>query len=515
MSYSSRTAMTLAVTLPAVTGLVAPALGATVTFTPVADAFVNRNQPNDNKGSSTVLRLRGDAKRSYLRFNVAGLPSGESVTKATLRVFATSGPMCAQGAQVLRAANDTWGESTITWNNQPGPTGPVLGSAPSWSSQSYVSFDVTAAVGGPGLVSFVLRHVPGCSVSADATFHSREGPNDPQLVVETAAVGAPQCSDEVDNDGDGKIDFPADPGCTSASDNDETDPPSGGLVVAAAGDIVCDPSHSNFGGGSSGSCQHRATDNLLTDADAVLTVGDLQYENGTLAKFNTAYDPTWGQLAAKTFPSPGNHEYKDPAGGAAGYFSYWASKGRPTGGATNGYYSFDLDSWHLISLNSSRGSTDACQEGPSCAEGSPQNNFLEQDLAATTEPCIAAYWHHPLFNSGTSHGNDNTSATRALWDDLYAAGADIILNAHEHNYQRYAKQTPTGQAAANGIREFVVGTGGRSHNGLLSAKDPNFQFGNTTAFGVLELSLDSGAYSWRFVSTSGAVLDSGGPVACN
>jgi len=299
----------------------------------------------------------------------------------------------------------------------------------------------------------------------------------------------------------------ADPGCTSVSDTDETDaPPGGERVVAAAGDIVCDPTASGFGGTNPAVCQHRATASLLAGADVVLPLGDLQYSDGTLDQFMAGYDPSWGLDAATTYPVPGNHEYHLP--GAQGYFDYWTSKGRPTGVTGDGYYSFDLGSWHVIALNST------CPDVP-CKEGSPQNNFLEQDLASTTKSCILGYWHHPYFNSGTVHGAQMHAGARAFLDDLYAAGADIVLNGHEHNYQRYAKQDPLGQATGNGIREFVVGTGGKALYTLLDVKDANYEVGNATDFGVLRLRLAETSYSWEFVALNGTVLDSGGPVSCN
>ena len=275
--------------------------------------------------------------------------------------------------------------------------------------------------------------------------------------------------------------------------------PAGTKTLMAAGDIACRPGAA----AKPGRCQHRATGDLLAGADAVAPLGDLQYPDGRLQDFNQAYDPTWGQHAAKSYPAPGNHEYH--VAGAKGYFDYWASQGRPTGGAGKGYHSFDLGSWHAIALNSN------CSQ-VSCAEGSPQNNWLETDLAATTERCILAYWHHPRFNSGTRHGEATKTGT--LWDDLYAARADIILNGHDHTYQRYAKQSPAGQAVSNGIRQFIVGTGGMSLSAL-GAEDANFEVGNDRDFGVLKLTLASDSYSWQFVGLNGAVLDSGGPVACN
>jgi calcineurin-like phosphoesterase family protein len=562
------------------------ASASTITVPAVADSFVISTSPNGNRGGAISLKIRNATKITYIRFNVPDLAAGEEISSATLRVFAASGVRCTLGVEVLRAANDTWGEKTIKWVNQPGPTGSVLVSATSATS-GYTNLDVTPAVAEAGPVSFLVRHAPGCNVTSDVALNSREAAtNQPQLVVETAttpppapacsdgldndsdgltdhpadpgcAAGsdtdetdplpppAPACSDGLDNDSDGLIDHPADPGCASASDTDEIDPPppppapacsdgldndSDGLtdhpadlgcssasdpdetdplpgaVVASAGDIVCDPASTSFSGSLPAVCQHRATADLLTGADAVLALGDLQYPNGTLDRFLAGYDPSWGQHAPTTYPAVGNHEYNTP--GAQGYFDYWASKGRPTGGVGAGYYLVDLGSWRLIALNSN------CAAVP-CTEGMPQNDFLELALASPTPSCILAYWHHPLFNSGVSHGLSMPSGAKAFWDDLFAAGADIVLNGHEHNYQRYAKQDPAGQAAPNGIREFVVGTGGKSHYGLLDVKDANYEFGNTTDFGVLRLRLGEDSYSWEFVALNGVVLDSGGPVSCN
>ncbi|MBA3737054.1 MAG: DNRLRE domain-containing protein [Actinobacteria bacterium] len=565
-----------------------PTRAASTTTIPAdADSFVLSTRPTANKGTATTLRVRNDTEITYMRFRVSGLPAGHEVSAATLRVYASSAGKCALGVDVFRAANDTWGETTISWNNQPGPTGPVLANLAWTTKNSYRAFQVTSAVSGSGPVSFLLRHAPGCSVTSGVPLTSREaGSNQPQLLVETIpTTSSPACSDGQDNDGDGLTDYPADPGCTSVSDTDETDPPppspacsdgldndsdgltdhpadpgctdasdtdetdapppapacsdgldndSDGLidhptdpgctdasdtdetdappspesenVIAAAGDIVCDPTSSSFGGTNPTVCQHRATAALLSGADVVLPLGDLQYPNGSLDAFNQGYELSWGQDAAKTYPVPGNHEYN--TGLAQGYFDYWTSKGRPTGVAGTGYYSFDLGAWHVVALNSQ------CSAVP-CAEGSLQNDFLEQDLASTTETCIVAYWHHPYFNSGAVHGASMPSGVKAFWVDLYAAGADVILNSHEHNYQRYAKQDPLGQATGNGIREFVVGTGGKALYTLLDVKDANYEVGNATDFGVLRLHLAQTSYSWEFVALSGTVLDSGGPVSCN
>ena len=282
--------------------------------------------------------------------------------------------------------------------------------------------------------------------------------------------------------------------------------PDGSITVAAAGDISCPSDDSDFEGEDPSECQQHATAALLVDADAVLVLGDLQYPDGTLGTFEAGYDVSWGRYADKTYPAVGNHEYH--VDDAAGYFDYWAAKGRPTGEEGSGYYSFDLGSWHLVALNSE------C-DPVLCEEGSPQDSFLEGDLMGTSQPCILAFWHHPLFNSGATHGDSAPSGARAFWDDLTVAGADIVLNGHEHNYQRYGKQTGAGRAASEGIRQFVVGTGGKALYPMLVEKDPNFEAGQASEFGVLKLHLGEGAYSWEFVAIGGTSLDSGGPVPCN
>jgi hypothetical protein len=538
------TAAFLILLLPLVASLQAPASAAVTTIPANADSFVLSTSPNSNRGGASSLKIRNDAKITYIRFVVPALAGGESVGSATLRVYATTASRCALGVEVLRAANDTWGETTIKWTNQPGPTGPVLASTTWTAKGSYRDFDVTAAVPGAGPVSFLLRHAVGCNVTSDVGINSREAAaNQPQLVVETVSTPpTPACSDGIDNDVDGLIDHPADPGCTDPSDTDESDPPPApacsdgvdndvdglidhpadpgcavdfdtdetdvapGPLIATAGDIVCDPLSSSFGGSQPAVCQHRATASLLAGADAVLPLGDLQYPDGSLDKFVAGYDPSWGQHASTTYPTVGNHEYSVP--GAQGYFDYWASKERPTGGVGAGYYFVDIGSWRLIALNSN------CTPVP-CKEGTAQNDFLELALAPPAPPCILAYWHHPLFNSGTVHGASMPSGVRAFWDDLYAGGADVVLNGHEHNYQRYAKQDPAGQAVSNGIREFVVGTGGKSLYTFLDLKDANYELGNATDFGVLKLRLGEGSYSWEWIGVNGAVLDVGGPVACN
>jgi chitodextrinase len=257
-------------------------------------------------------------------------------------------------------------------------------------------------------------------------------------------------------------------------------------VVAAGGDIA-----------SSGSGD-TATANVLSalNPTVVLTLGDNAYESGTNSQFQSHYEPTWGRQKAKTRPAPGNHDYR--TSGASGYFSYFGSLAGPSG---RGYYSFDLGSWHLISLNSEI-ARDA---------GSSQVAWLKSDLAATRQPCILAYWHKPRFSSGP-HGSDSSFVP--FWDALAAVGADLVLSGHDHTYERFAPQTSSGTAVSNGIRQFVVGTGGRSHYQIGSVR-ANSVVRNSDTYGVLALTLRSSSFDWRFMPESGRTFSDAGSAPCN
>jgi Calcineurin-like phosphoesterase len=258
-------------------------------------------------------------------------------------------------------------------------------------------------------------------------------------------------------------------------------------VVVAAGDIA-----------EAGGHQRLTSDRVLElDPDRVLVLGDNQYRSGTLAEYRSLYGPTWGRFKARTRPVPGNHEYETPR--AAGYFAYFGRLARPKG---RSYYSFDLGGWHLVALNSS------LDHGP----GSAQERWLRADLVATAKRCILAYWHFPRFSSGAHQGS--WGSVGSFWNDLFDARADVVLSGHEHNYERFARQTPWAKAHRQGIRQFVVGTGGTDLLGFAAAK-PNSQRRLAGVHGVLELVLHPASYQWRFVSEDGAVLDRGGPVTCH
>ena len=239
-----------------------------------------------------------------------------------------------------------------------------------------------------------------------------------------------------------------------------------------------------------------ATAKLLEQiAGTVMAVGDLAYPDGS--KENLAcYDQTWGRVKARTRPAPGNHEFH--AAGARPYFDYFGAAAGPKGG----YYSYELGAWHIVVLNSE------CKDIGGCDAGSREVRWLRADLAAHPAACTLAYWHKPLFSSGSAHGND--PEMRPLWQALYDANAEVVVNGHDHNYERFAPQDPEGRSdATRGIREFVVGTGGKNHRPMALSK-PNSESQNADTFGVLKLTLRAGAYDWQFIPEAGkSFMDSG------
>jgi len=249
----------------------------------------------------------------------------------------------------------------------------------------------------------------------------------------------------------------------------------GGPTIVAAGDI------SLPGGG-----QAAATADLVTSIGptAVLTLGDNQYDSGALDDFNRYYDATWGAFKDKTYPAPGNHDCE--TSGCQGYFDYFGSV------AGDGSYSFVLGKWLLVSLNSN-------------ADIGAQQRFLNRTLAHDHHRCELLYWHHPRWNSGVEHGPQEFVSP--WWQTAYRRGVDVILNGHEHVYERFAKLNPSGKPTRDGIRQFTVGTGGADL----------YSFGNPmrgsqvrlVTYGVLEMQLSARSYTWAFENRAGRTLDSG------
>jgi hypothetical protein len=256
-------------------------------------------------------------------------------------------------------------------------------------------------------------------------------------------------------------------------------------VLVGAGDIaVC---------GAGGSM---ATGRLLDGQQGtVFVAGDIAYPDGTAEQFQQCYEPAWGRHKDRTRPAPGNHEYGSP--GAAPYFAYFGANAGPAG---RGYYMYRKGTWQVFSLNSNTESADR----------RAQVEWLGRELDAPgASPCTIAYFHHPLFSSG-SHGVVPPMAVVVeLWRALYSAGADVIISAHEHFYERFAPQTGDGAPDAQfGVRQFIVGTGGAP------LAQPVRRVANSevvlSAFGVLRLTLDAQSYRWEFLSADGgAILDAG------
>ena len=277
-----------------------------------------------------------------------------------------------------------------------------------------------------------------------------------------------------------------------------------GVTIAAVGDMVCDPV--NPGGDDDGNgkgprqCQQKAVADQVAahHPDAFLTLGDNQYVDGTLAAFRTGYAPTFGRLLDITHPAPGNHAYHDGRG--AGYFGYFGSR---AGSPDKGYYSYDLGGWHLVALNSN--CTDVA-----CETGSAQERWLRADLAAHPASCTLAYWHHPRWSHG-QHGD--IADVAPLMQALYDAKAEIVLNGHDHNYERFTPRSPDGSADPNGVREFVVGTGGRSLRAATSGSGTEVI--DSDSFGALFLTLTPHGYRWSFGATNGTGFTDSGSATCH
>jgi hypothetical protein len=257
----------------------------------------------------------------------------------------------------------------------------------------------------------------------------------------------------------------------------------GDQVIAAAGDLCL----------TGADCAGTAALIDRINPVRVLTLGDNAYPDGSPAQYMGAYDAMWGRHKPKTSPTPGNHDYNTP--GARGYFDYFGAR------APREYFSFDLGAWHVISLNSEI----------SVRAGSTQWKWLQADLATNPRQCILAYWHTPRFSSGRQHRTSGRFVP--FWTLLEAAGADVVLNAHEHSYERFARQNASGAADTRGIRQFVVGTGGAA---LLPLGTPagNSEARSNTTFGVLKLVLRAHGYDWSFVPVEGATFTDSGSDTC-
>ena len=467
----------------------APASAAERVFAPVADTYVSAAAKTSTFGAARTLKVGArPRRRAYLRFAVT-LPAGATITRAVLRLDP------ARHSQAVRlkanVAGTTWRERTLSYRRSP-RAGTRLARwrggqpVPGYQAVRLRRSRIRAALNTIVLTTRTRRV---------ARFGSRESRHPPQLAIAFSVRAAtpaptvfhpPDCSNGVDDDDDGRVDL-ADPGCTGAADAAETYPVP--VVVMAAGDIQ--PANSTA----------VATAGLLNanPYDALLALGDNQYERGTLAEYSTYYGKSWGTPANKrrTYPVPGNHEIEN--GLAANYCAYFhtgAALDPCPGGRA--YYSFELGTWHVVALDSSSGTI-----------GDAQLGWLRADLAAHTTACTLAFWHHPRYSPGGPNLLNN------VWAVLMAGGVDVALVAHDHNYQRYAPMDNAGAVdASNGIRQFVVGTGGKSHE-TFTKPVAGREVMNVDTFGLLRLTLGRGGFNWRFLPEPGRSFQDRGDGPCH
>jgi hypothetical protein len=425
-----------------------------LTFIAEADARVKQSSPSTNYGNATTLQVDDTSDpdlESFIRFTVTGV--SRPVQNARVRLFATTNGT--RNGPAIYATDPSWDEKDITWNKRPARTSAAVDNKGVINTNSWVEYDVTSLMTGNGTFSFVLA---GDSNDAVA-FSAREGIQPPQLVVTFSGGVTPTLTATV---------------TPTLSE--------GSVTFVGAGDIS-----------SCNNNNDELTAQLLDSIPGtVFAVGDNAYESGTLTQFMNCYDPTWGRHKARIKPVPGNHEYL--TSGASGYFQYFDN--------IPSYYAYNLGSWRIYALNSEIDVSDS----------SEQVKWLQADLASNPSQCVLAYWHRPRWSSGNHHGSDTEMQT--LWQILDSAGAELVINGHEHNYERFAPMDATGQADPLGMREFVVGTGGRelySFGTLL----PNSEAHDGTSFGVLKLTLRPTGYDWQFVPAAGSTFTDSGSTECH
>jgi hypothetical protein len=470
-SSSTSTSSTTTTTTPTVTN----------TVVPTADTFVQSDTATTNYG--TVSRIPVDSspvRQIFMRFDLSALSGPVQAATLRLHVSSLADSQSPSGGSVALVSNNTWTETGMTYNNRPTSWGANIQTLGAVNRNTWYELNVTSAITSGGALTLGLR-----STNGDGAFYdSREaGALAPQLVVTTGTPTTTTTSSSTTTS-------------TSTTTTTTTPPQPGDVFIAAAGDISC----RNGLGTNATQCRQLQVSNIIVNDPSITTflaLGDLQYESGELANFQGNYDASYGRIKAITKPTPGNHEYATT--GASGYYTYF---GAQAGDPTKGYYSFDVGStWHIAMLNGNCGIV-------SCAASSTQTQWLAADLAANTRPCVIGAWHQPRWSSGMEHGNDTHFGP--FWDVLQANNAELVLNGHEHTYERFAPMLPSGVASPNGIEEIVVGTGGRSLY-TFAAAQPN-SLTRLATFGILKLRLGANDYSYQFIGQDGTVFDSGSGV---
>jgi acid phosphatase type 7 len=440
------------------------------------DARVEEVRPEVNFGADSALRTDGGGDpdvRSYLRFAVEGVT--DDVRRATLRLYATS--ETADGPAVYETETE-WTEGELTWATRPSRTSDAIDDRRAIEADAWVEYDVTNFVTTDGVYAFVLAADGGEGVD----FSAREGARPPELVL--TLDGGRAEAERSDSAAAGES-----------------------VTVVAAGDIACDPASGSFkdGLGTASNCRQEHTARLVEEIDPalVLGLGDMQYEEGTLDNYARSYDRSWGRFKDKTLVVAGGlHDFY----GGGDFYEYWGERAGPA--PLRNWFSRDAGAWHLVFLNS------YCDEVGGCEPGDPQYEWLRADLAASDAACTLAMWHEPRFTSGARNGEDED--VDPLWDLLYEQGAELVLVGHEHNYERFAPMNGDGERDdASGVREFVVGTGGKSLGADWESIRPSSEVRQEEVYGVLRLTLRPDGYDWEFVAEPGQSFTDAGSGECH
>src|ERR1035437_3426507 len=464
------------VTIVAFSGAGASA-SSTVSLVPSADSYVSSAATSTNFGTAAQLRIDGSPLvGSYLAFDLRSVSGG--ITAVTLQLYANS---ASSAGYEVHTTPGGWTETGITFANAPA-VGSLVAKTGAFSAGTWTSIDVTSVVNSGGLVYLAIVDPSATAVS----LASRESTHSPTLALTIGGAGntpAPSATPSATPTAKASSSTIPTPSATST-----TPPASGGdPILIGAGDICVASIIGNAG----------ATAKLIEarPADGVFTLGDNSNETGTASQPPGCSAKTWGAFLNRTRTPVGNHDCMP-----SGCPPYSASFGAAAGPASKGYYSYELaNNWHVIVLNSQ--GTEVGETGA----GSPQETWLRADLAANAGKHIIAMWHIPVFTSGLL----SRSAYTVWWQDLYAAGADLVLDGHDHLYERFALQSPAGKADPAGIREFIVGTGGGAPQAVRTTA-ANSQVRNTGTFGVLQLTLHAHSYDWQFIPIAGSTFTDSG-----
>ncbi len=505
---------------------------ASMNLNPTADSFVRKSYPNNNYGNSAEIYIEAGSseKRGLLRFNLQTLPAGTTINRVILRMYVTNNSV--KGGTLYEAASG-WVENAVAWNNAPAVGNKIIDIPRASSTGTWGQVEIP--------INFIKDKTEVnwyiISTTEDAVYYnSRNSSRPPQLTIEYSSESQTPTPTTI-TPTSAPTDIPATTpiptvpvtpttlptvqptvSFTPTPTATPTPPPQQGVqkVIIAAGDVGCDPAGSSFNGGngSSSSCRMKYTAALVNsiNPDKVLSIGDAQHYCGSLEAYNKSYDLSWGAFKNNTFPVPGNHDYLTSGGSgttgcssadanANGYFTYF---GNQAGEPGKGYQSQTVGDWLIVGLNTN------CSKAGGCSSGSAQYKWLESQLIKNPNKCVLAFFHIPLFSSG---GRANSNS-KPFWDLLYKYNAEIILNGHDHIYERFYPQLPSGtRDDSQGIRQFTVGTGGANHTSLASTAK-NSALRNADTFGVLKLTLKKGSYDWQFVPEAGKSFTDSGTGIC-